>query len=73
LRLNYREQTLALSAAVDPSSSNYSAAMTSAISFGRANAGFQAGIINGSANVVFNAAPGKLQGSKLTDTNDGPL
>jgi len=51
---------------------NCSAAMTSAISFGPANAGFQAGVINGSANVVFNAAPGKLQGSKLTEANDGP-
>jgi hypothetical protein len=35
--------------------------MASTISFGHANAGFQAGIINGSANVVFNAPPGKLQ------------
>ncbi|CZR68085.1 related to kinesin light chain [Phialocephala subalpina] len=31
--------------------------MASVISFGDANAGFQAGIINGSANVVFNAPP----------------
>jgi hypothetical protein len=46
--------------------------MTSAISFGDTNVGFQAGIINGSANVVFNAAPGKLQGSKLTDANNDP-
>jgi hypothetical protein len=62
------------SAAVDFSSSNYSAVMASAISFGDANAGFQAGIINGSANVVFNAPPGKFckQGSKLTGANDGP-
>ncbi|KAL5330958.1 hypothetical protein ACEPPN_000485 [Leptodophora sp. 'Broadleaf-Isolate-01'] len=35
--------------------------MASAISFSDANAGFQAGIINGSANVVFNAPPERLE------------
>jgi hypothetical protein len=48
--------------------------MASAISFGHANSGFQAGTINGQVNTEFHhhAPPGKLQGSKLTGANDGP-
>ncbi|KAH9208737.1 P-loop containing nucleoside triphosphate hydrolase protein [Leptodontidium sp. 2 PMI_412] len=41
--------------------------MASAISFSDANAGFQAGIINGSANVVFNAPPVVIPFSRDTD------
>jgi hypothetical protein len=48
--------------AVNTSSQNHSAAMTSAMSFGDANSGFQAGIINGQVNTTFHhyTAPGKL-------------
>jgi hypothetical protein len=48
--------------------------MTSVISFGDANAGFQAGIINGQVNteIHHHAPPGKFQGSKLTSAHDGP-
>jgi len=35
--------------------------MASAISFGDANAGFQAGIINGNVDATFNLPPGKLR------------
>jgi hypothetical protein len=45
------------------SSQNHSVAMASAISFGDANSGFQAGTINGPVNTEFHhhAPPGELQ------------
>jgi hypothetical protein len=48
--------------------------MASAISFGSANSGFQAGTINGPVNTVFHhhAPPGECKGSKLTGANDSP-
>jgi hypothetical protein len=35
--------------------------MSSSISFGDANAGFQAGIIRGNVDATFNQAPGELR------------
>ena len=35
--------------------------MSSSTSFGKANAGFQAGIINGNVDATFNQAPGELR------------
>ncbi|PMD13580.1 TPR-like protein [Hyaloscypha hepaticicola] len=51
------------STALNTSSPNYSTAITSAISFGHANSGFQAGIINGPVNTEFHqhAPPEQLE------------